>query len=335
MNMLLRGIAIITLLVSHVAGYVSPLNEPPRPPRKHHGLRDKKVAVLGTAGYSGALAFGFLQRVASQYGTGIGEVASIGATMESSTHLNRVLTKSFQNFINDDDRAILSTNLFSVDAITESLRGCHAIVMGTDIGIAVREVTPGTFKTSNGVTCEVYWPAPSNLDAIPENYSELRLMIIKNILDAARMVGIEHICLVDDAKDYSVLQDIHATGIPYTCLGPTAIEMVAHPNYNHKLGVLERLEAVGLQENEEVPCSRYLHREDMVMLAIQSLMSMDWTKSRCLAVTGLGYAEGTWKTQQQRPDDNAENGAVFDTEWCHNAYLLKEALGLMTWAFVH
>mmetsp|Transcript_9434 Transcript_9434/g.18045 ORF Transcript_9434/g.18045 Transcript_9434/m.18045 type:complete len:333 (-) Transcript_9434:157-1155(-) len=332
MNMLLRWIAAVAVLIPHADGYVSPSQGLLQPPHRGHGPGEKKVAVLGTAGYSGALAFGFLKRVANQYGTGIDEVASLGATMESGTHLNHVLEKSFQSFINDDDEALLSTNLFSVDAIAESLKGCHAVVMGTDIGVAVREVTPGTFKTLNGVTCEVYWPAARNLDAVPANYPELRLLIINNILDAARIAGIEHICLVDDAKDYGVLKDVHATGIPYTCLGPTAIQMINHVDYTYKLGVLDRIEAVELRENEEVPISRYLHREDMVLLAIQTLISVDWTRSRCLAITSLGRAESTWMIH--RSDDTANNAAI-NKEWCHNAYLLKEALGQKSFAFVY
>ena len=324
----LRRIAVCALLVSLVTGYGFPSQRVPRPPRP----RPKKVAVVGTAGYSGALAFGFLQRASSQYGTGMDAVASLGATMESGAHLNRVLTKSFASFINDDDEALLYTNLFSVQDIAKSLQGCHAIVMGTDMGVAVREVTPGTFTTSNGVTCEVYWPAPRPLDAVPQNHPELRLLIINNILQAALAARVQHICLVDDAKDYGVLKAVHATGIPYTCLGPTAVQMVDHANYGYRLGVLERLEVVSLQQNEQVPISKYLYREDLVALAVQSLLSLDWKQSRCLAVTSLGRAENTWMAQRS---DNTANNAAVNKEWCHNAYLLKEALGQKSRAFVY
>lgn len=319
--------------VTAVSGYGFAF-QPMPPPGGDFVLRDKQVAVMGTAGYSGALAFGFLKRVASQYGTGIEQVVSLGSTKESGTHVNRVLSKSFSNSVNDEDEdeVFKYANLFSVRDIANSLRGCHALVMGTDIGVAVREVSPGTFHTDNNVTCEVYWPAPRNLDAVPENYPELRLLILDNILDAAHMAGVQHICLVDDAKDYGILEAVHATGIPYTCLGPTALQMVHHLNYHYRLGALERLEAVSLMENEEVPSSRYLHREDMVTLAVQSLLSCDWWSSRCLAVTSRGRPETAWTAQRS---DQTANNAAMNTEWCHNAHLLKEALGQKSRAFVY
>jgi hypothetical protein len=58
-------------------------------------LAKKKVAVLGTGGYLGALTFGFLQRASSLFGTGLGGVRAIGGTADTSVRLNRALSKHF------------------------------------------------------------------------------------------------------------------------------------------------------------------------------------------------------------------------------------------------
>ena len=280
---------------------------------------------MGTAGYAGAIAFGYLQRAANQYGSGIDHAALLGATAESVKKCNRVLAKSFLQAYAADDNVIL-TNLFSVDAIADWLQEYDALIMGTDLGVAVRDVTPGTYETRNEVTCEVYWPAPRNLNAVPENWPDLRDLVLRNVLEAARLVGLEHICLVDDAKDYQFLNALHASGVPYTCLGPTAVQMVDHPNYTCRMGVLEKLETRNLRAQQRMPSSRYLHREDVAALAVQALMSLDWRSSRCLAVTSNGKAKDDFGKAATRNEK---------TEWCQNSYILEEALGKKKRSYVY
>ena len=131
---------------------------PPRQsyPRQRNGpafvSEQKNIAVLGAAGYSGAVTYGFLQRASNQYGLGIDDVAVLGATMETSRKLNRVLAKSFLHAYADDE-ALLLANLFSVEAVAEWLQDFDALILGTDLGVAVRQVTPGTYNTRNGATC--------------------------------------------------------------------------------------------------------------------------------------------------------------------------------------
>ena len=112
----------------------------------------KKVAVLGGGGYLGAVTFGFLQRAASLYGTGIGNCRCIGATADTAVRLNRVLGKHFA-LAQADESFIKLTNLTSVDMIASRLEGWDALIMGTDLFIQTRPVTGGTFeRTPNDKT---------------------------------------------------------------------------------------------------------------------------------------------------------------------------------------
>ena len=150
----------------------------------------KKIAVVGVGGYSGAITFGFLQRAASLYGTGIGSVRALGATSDTSSRLNRVLSKHFILAFADENFIKLTNLVDSPEAIAQKLQGWDALILGTDVGLSQRTVTPGTYeKTPNDRTLEMYWPAPSNL-RLPDNVSEVRQTILDNIVKGAQQAGI-------------------------------------------------------------------------------------------------------------------------------------------------
>lgn len=107
----------------------------------------KKVVVVGSGGYLGAMTFGYLQRAASLYGTGIGSIRCIGATADTSVRLNRVLSKHF-TLAQADESYIKLTDLSSVDAITNRLNGWDAIIFGTDLFVQPRSVTANTYEKS-------------------------------------------------------------------------------------------------------------------------------------------------------------------------------------------
>jgi hypothetical protein len=107
----------------------------------------KKVAVLGSGGYLGAITFGYLQRAASLYGTGIGNVRCIGATADTSVRLNRVLSKHF-TLAQADESYVKLTDLTSVDAITTRLNGWDAAIFGADLFVQPRAVTANTYERS-------------------------------------------------------------------------------------------------------------------------------------------------------------------------------------------
>lgn len=109
----------------------------------------KKIAVLGSGGYLGALTFGFLQRASSLFGTGMGNCRCIGATADTAVRLNRILGKHFC-LAQADESFIKLTDLSSVESIQSRLEGWDAIVFGTDLFLQSRSVTANTYeKTPN------------------------------------------------------------------------------------------------------------------------------------------------------------------------------------------
>jgi hypothetical protein len=105
----------------------------------------RKIAVLGSGGYLGAVTFGFLQRASSLYGTGIGNCRCIGATADTAVRLNRVLSKNFC-LAQADESFIKLTDLTSVAAIANRLEGWDAIIFGSDLFLQPRSVTAGTYE---------------------------------------------------------------------------------------------------------------------------------------------------------------------------------------------
>jgi uncharacterized protein YaaQ len=278
----------------------------------------KKVAVLGAGGYAGALTAGFLQRAASLYGTGLAAPRMLGATADTAARLNRVLSKHFCLAF-ADEQYIKLANLTEVNAIATGLRGWDALILGTDVGVTKRVVTPGSYeKTPNCKTFELYWPAPANLLDSPEENRQ-RLAILQNVLQGAKLAGVQHICLVDDAQDDAVLQALQDTGVPYTCLRATSGPLVERSDYTYRVGVMDHLQVrtVLNEDSSDLTTSAVpVHREDMAALAVQTLMSLDWTQSRCLDVSSQGPVGGTTAGSGKRPDQ----------EWCVNSYLLENSL---------
>ena len=275
----------------------------------------QNVAVLGSGGFTGSMTFGFLQRAASIYGTGIGDCRSIGATGETAVRLNRVLGKHFCLAVADETRIKL-TDLTSVDAIADRLQGWDALILGSDMGLNLRPVTGNTYeKSPNDKAWEVYWGPPKSLinkglDAAEE--TRIRMGILSNTLEAAKQAGVKHIVAVDedqDGKD-SILPPLENSGVPFTCLKPRG-EIIAVPDYTYRRGVQGKL-SVG----KEVPTGGQLSIEDLTALCVQSLQSFDWNQSRCLQVSCFGPIE----------DDGVSNPKRPDQEWCVNSYRLASAL---------
>ena len=295
----------------------------------------KKIAVAGVGGYAGAVTFGFLQRAASLYGTGVGAVRAIGATADSATRLNRVLSKHFCLAFADESYIKLCSLMNAADdennGIAAKLQGWDALILGTDVGITQRTVTPGTYeKTPNDRTMELYWPAPGNI-YVAEEEVEMRRNMLSNLLRGAQKAGVQHICFVDDAaakQDGSgeasiIWQALQETGVPYTCLRPTG-PLTTRPDYTYRTGVMNELTVtkVGQQKMVSTPTPLQqpeIYREDLAALAVQSLLTLDWTQSRCLTVSSSGSspsADALAAGPRKRPDQ----------EWCVHSFLLQQAL---------
>jgi hypothetical protein len=283
----------------------------------------KKVAVLGAGGYAGALTAGFLQRAASLYGTGIAPPRMLGATADTATRLNRVLSKHFCLAFMDEQYVKLA-NLTDTAAIATALKGWDALILGSDVGVTRRVVTPGSYeKTPNCKTFELYWPAPANLVQSPET-EVLRLEMLQNVLEGAKLAGVQHVCFVDDAQDDALLEALQTAGVPYTCLRATTASgpLVVCKDYTYRFGVVDRLQATPRLNGEDSSSSDLsttsavpVHVEDMAALAVQTLLSLDWTKSRCLDVASQGPV-GETTASRKRPDQ----------EWCVNSHLLETSL---------
>ena len=223
-----------------------------------------------------------------------------------------------------------------------------ALILGTDVGVATRRVTPGTYEqTPNDVTTELYWPAPahSQKNHFPQEKNKSPgQQIVKNVLQAAAQAGVRHVCLVDDDNNNanqnnnhqdSILAFLQTLDLPYTCLQPQASTVTIAPNYTYRKGVQQVLHVVEANHqndnnnnnynnnNETVLLPPPIYREDLCALAVQCLLTLDWTTSRVLHVRSSGQpvtdAQSLLLSNQKpllRPDQ----------EWCVNSVWLEQAL---------
>lgn len=328
----LYGILVLVLFVrpSHALTIGSSLSTKPlRLPRGSaaNALQKKKVAILGTGGYLGSLTFGFLQRASSLFGTGIGNVRSIGATADTAVRMNRVLSKNFCLAVADESYIKL-TDLQSIEAIEKRLDGWDALILGNDLHLNYRPVTANTYETTpNDKTHEIYWDAPRGMDLPFDSANPVKDTILQNVITAAQRAGVQHIVAVDNSESSRRLQPLLETSsVPYTVLlhGPT----IDTRDYTYRKGIQGRVAiATGANYDSEsgtgssrpVSSTNTLAREDLAALCVQSLLSLDWTKSRCIqVVSGADPAIGTTL--------NAANAKRPDQEWCVNSYLLEEVL---------
>jgi hypothetical protein len=289
-----------------------------------HPAHKKKLVVLGGAGYMGAITFGFLQRAGNLFGTGVGrEVRCLGACSETAVRLNRVLSKHYCLAVADES-FIKLTNLASVDAIVQRLEGYDALILGTNLGVSKKPVTGNTFEQSpNDKTWEIYWDPPSTLvTGNVEEEQQIKQDMLSNVLLAANQAGIRHIVVVDDddgenSRDSKLfMSQLQQSNVPYTYIRPAG-KLVAVSDYTYRKGVQGAL-SVTLADDDHVVVSAggRVNKEDLAALAVQTLLSLDWAKSRCLQVVG----HGPWL------DDGLVNPKRPDQEWCVNSYRLHATL---------
>ena len=249
------------------------------------------------------------------------------------------------NLLHDDDN---DNNNNTTRMARQLFQNYDALILGTDVGVATRRVTPGTYEqTPNDVTTELYWPAPAHSQKNPppqEKKQSPGQQIIKNVLQAAAQAGVRHVCLVDDNNDAnnhndkdSILAFLQTLDLPYTCLQPQASTITITPNYTYRKGVQQVLRVVEAKQNdheidnnnnnnnnnETVLLPPPIYREDLCALAVQCLLTLDWTTSRVLHVRSSGQpvtdAQSLLLSNQKpllRPDQ----------EWCVNSVLLEQAL---------
>ena len=281
----------------------------------------KKVAVLGVGGYLGSTIYGFLQRASSIYGTGISDSSSsprgICATAFGSESLNKILGRSFKLAFAGEN-FIRLTDMQDVTNIQAKLDGYDAVVLATVYQLAQKPVTANSYETSpNDKTLEFFMDDRNMVDAtVAEDDLSVHLQLFQNTVQACQATSsVQHITVLHtpattDSKPFAKILD--QAGIPFTYIHPSG------PLENTKFftfedGVVSDLNLQGFtladgytsrsdyaagdwseafqndidiqgNGNEKQP----VPREDLAAIAVQSLMSLDWNKSRCIDVSSKG-----------------------------------------------
>ena len=304
-------------------------------------LDKKKIAIFGAGGYLGAVLFGFLQRAASLYGTGISPQSSprlICATSGGAEALNRVLGPCFKlAFAGEDLVRLVDTS--DAAHIKERLNGFDAAILGTTYQLEQRAVVLNTYeKTPNDKTFEFYLDEKYGAweNEVPSDDSDIHTTIFKNSVQACKEAGICHLIVMETPRTVrpSDFIDIREEeGLAYTYIR-TAYPLKKDLTYtfekgisSNKLGVVRLQNGSTLappldaQKSENEPA---VSREDFAALIVQCLMTLDWSESRILEVSpspdsaiSSGYGDKRNKRQK------------FDREWCPNSELFADILSAL------
>lgn len=153
---------------------------------------------------------------------------------------------------------------------------------------------------------------------------DVRASILSKVLAAAKQAGtIQHLVVVDD-NEGSMVPQLDASGIPYTCITCPA-PLTNTLNYSFKDGVVGDLSVAKrvVEANEGAPSSTTggaepVCREDLAALCVQSLQSLPWDQSRLLTVSCNGAV--------QVPALSSSPPKRIDQQWCVNGIVLEEKL---------
>jgi hypothetical protein len=281
----------------------------------------KNVAVFGAGGYLGGMVFGFLQRAGSIYGTGIANLKSpraICATGFASANLNGILSKHFV-LAQADESFVKLTDMTSVESIQKRLAGFDAVILGTCYTLDKRPVTGGSYeKSPNDKAFEFYLDTPRSKSIVGVEDNDFSAALFESSLEACKKAGIQHAVVIETelslgkkpATD-SYIQQLDACGIPYTYIQPLA-KMENIQEYTYNLGIQGDL---SIRQGKSDGSSGPIPREDVSALAVQALLSLNWSESRVLNVS----CPGPVKPISAKPK-------FFDKEWCVNSDTLAQKL---------
>jgi hypothetical protein len=287
----------------------------------------KQVAVFGAGGYLGGCVFGFLQRAGSLYGTGIGgfkNPRSITATSVGSMALNGILSKNFILAFADES-FVRPTDMTSASSIQEKLAGFDAAVMGTRYTLERRPVTSGTYeKSPNDKTTEFYMETPRSATIKGNDDPAYSMQIFQNSLEACRKGGLKHIVVVetDSVFDEAAIpvgnkyvKLLESYGVPFTYIRPDG-KLENTSDYTYAKGIQGdlKIDALSSDNMDDGTSSNTLFREDVAALCVQSLQSLEWSKSRIIRVQCTGLAAPTELTRKVQ------------LEWCVNSATLASLL---------
>lgn len=314
-------------------------------------LDKKQVAVFGAGGSLGGAVFGFVQRASNIYGTGLGGASSprsICATAAASDLLNRYLSGAFKLAYAGENMVRL-TDMGDVDAIAARLVGMDAAVCGTVYQLERRPITANTYeKGPNDKTFEFYLDERRQARSeVPADDTETHLALFRNTIEACKASGVKHVVVVEtpqtpNAKPFAEILD--NCGVPFTYIH-AAGELESCKSYTFEKGVQADLniESFTLSDNylsaggyspgdwmvsledsrrEENGNSGTVYREDIAALAVQSLLSLDWTKNRCMEVSARGMLSDGTETDGKRRRRMPRT----DRDWCVKSNILAEKL---------
>jgi len=292
----------------------------------------KKVAVFGTAGYLGAVAYGFLQRAGALYGTGISGVGApraIVATAAGSSNLNSVLTKNFALAFADES-FVRPTDMTSVDSISAKLNGFDAAILATRYCFKTLPVTMGTYgKGPNDKTKEFFMDQPRSWTNRLMDDPEYSIEVFRNTLEACKQSGkIRHLVIVEtdfefdkDKEEGSVVGDkylqlLEEAQIPYTYIRPLG-KLENIDNFSFETGIRSELKISRAYSNEELSPAvqdKIIYREHIAAVCVQSLMTLGWEDNRVIQV-------------EQSDELNTGAGKVKpQKEWCVNSGTILNSL---------
>uniref|UniRef100_A0A6U6KXL5 Uncharacterized protein n=1 Tax=Odontella aurita TaxID=265563 RepID=A0A6U6KXL5_9STRA len=313
-------------------------------------LDKKQIAVFGAGGMLGASVFGFVQRASNIYGTGMGGASSprsICATAMASDYLNRKLSAAFKLAYAGENMVRL-TNMQDVDAIAARLSGMNAAVIGTVYQLETLPVTGNTYeKGPNDKTYEFYLDkrTMARTDVLPED-EDTHLALFQKTITACKASGVEHVVVVEtpqtvNPKPFAEILD--KGGVPFTYIHASG-KYESCKSYTFEMGVQDdlKIESFTLSENyisageynpgdwmESLADSRSVSseddtvfREDIAALAVQSLLSLNWKKSRCLEVSSIGKLSDGSGDDVKRPWRNVKT----DRDWCVKSNVLAQKL---------
>lgn len=321
----------------------------------------KKIVVFGAGGYLGSTIYGFLQRAASIYGTGISDVSSspraICATAVGSASLNTLLGRCFKLAFAGEN-FIRLTNMQDMDSIKDRIKGYDAAIIGTVYQMESRPVTAGSYeKTPNDKTLEFYLDDRSTVTQAVEanDYMNTHLNIFQNTIQACKLAGIQHLVVVETpgtSMTKPFAKNIDEAGINFTYIRSNGklentkmytfedgiqsdidIEEVftLQSGYNMKSGYEAGDWSESLSKgNDSNDKNQIIPREDLAAVAVQSLMSLDWNTSRCLVVSSNGLLASSDLRKDGGITDFTKKNLKSDKDWCMNSELIMtkmEALG--------
>ena len=356
-SILLTAVALI-LAISHVACFgLQPAGKRTfvlQPLRLSKGCAakpydKKKIAVFGAGGYLGSTIYGFLQRASSIYGTGISGVSSspraICATSAGSDSLNKILGRSFKLAYAGENFMRL-TNMQEVESIEARIKGYDAAVIGTIYQLENRPVTGGSYdNTPNDKTLEFYLDNRNMVEAtVADDDMDVHLTLFQNCIDACKAAGIEHVVVIEtpatkDSKPFAKIID--KSGINFTYIH-TSGELENTMMYTFEEGIQSDLNVQGFtladdhttkggyssgdwsdsfvdeikgNEKQNVP------REDLAAVVVQSLLTLDWNRSRCLDVSSGGPLNVEDDSSADTPYVPAKI-LKSDKDWCMKSELI-------------